>query len=267
MKTLIPILIGSLVVGCGKKQPVQRTTPKIESIKPEPNPVGPKALIEDPTMDEAIRGRILMDDIEGKSLEEQVKIINESELKGELTEDDLAKVTSMDLFGDGTDEMMKDVAKLKNLTSLDLQNAKITDAGMKQVAKLENLTSLNLGGTKITGSGLKELQGLEKLDVLYLHETSVTDAGLEKISKLNNLTKLWLQGNNQVTDLGMKEVAKLKNLNEIYLPPKITDVGLKELVVLKKLTVLDIIGTRVTKTGVDELQKALPKCKITHNAK
>ena len=42
----------------------------------------------------------------------------------------------------------------------------------------------------------------------------------------------------------------------------VTDVGLKELVALKNLTYLALRGTKVTDTGKDELQKALPKCKI-----
>jgi hypothetical protein len=36
---------------------------------------------------------------------------------------------------------------------------------------------------------------------------------------------------------------------------------------LQQLTSLDLVGTKVTKEGVCELQKALPKCKIIHNAK
>ena len=43
----------------------------------------------------------------------------------------------------------------------------------------------------------------------------------------------------------------------------VTDAGLKELAVLTKLTSLDLSQTKVTADGVKELQKALPKCKIT----
>jgi hypothetical protein len=34
---------------------------------------------------------------------------------------------------------------------------------------------------------------------------------------------------------------------------------------LQKLTNLDLLGTKVTKAGVAELQKALPKCRIDSN--
>ena len=36
---------------------------------------------------------------------------------------------------------------------------------------------------------------------------------------------------------------------------------------LQQLTSLDLVGTKVTKEGVSELQKALPKCKIESNPK
>jgi Leucine-rich repeat (LRR) protein len=36
---------------------------------------------------------------------------------------------------------------------------------------------------------------------------------------------------------------------------------------LKKLKVIDITRTKVSKQDVEKLQKALPNCKITHDAK
>ena len=41
-----------------------------------------------------------------------------------------------------------------------------------------------------------------------------------------------------------------------------TDAGLKELTGLKSLQSLYLTGTKVTVTGVVELRKALPACKI-----
>ena len=50
---------------------------------------------------------------------------------------------------------------------------------MKELARLKNLHSLNLSDTKVTDAGLKELAGLESLQALNLHETDVTGAGAE----------------------------------------------------------------------------------------
>ena len=42
------------------------------------------------------------------------------------------------------------------------------------------------------------------------------------------------------------------------------DLLLKELAKLRKLEMLYLFGTKVTKAGVDELKKALPKCYIQY---
>ena len=72
--------------------------------------------------------------------------------------------------------------------------------------------------------------------------THLTGAGLKELAKLNQLRHLWL-GRTKITDVGLKEVAKMKQLKE-----------------------LDLTNAKtVTKEGVAELQKALPKCNIKHN--
>jgi hypothetical protein len=44
----------------------------------------------------------------------------------------------------------------------------------------------------------------------------------------------------------------------------ITDAGLKELTKLKQLVLLGLVDTKVTKAGMAELRKALPKCRIIY---
>jgi hypothetical protein len=47
-------------------------------------------------------------------------------------------------------------------------------------------------------------------------------------------------------------------LNETH----VTDAGLANLKGLDRLELLEVAGTKVTAGGVDELEKALPNCKI-----
>ena len=63
-----------------------------------------------------------------------------------------------------------------------------------------------------------------------------------------------------------KELEKLTQLKTLYLRyNQLTDVkGLEKLTRLEKLY---LQNNKLTKAQIDELQKALPKCKITHNAK
>ena len=44
------------------------------------------------------------------------------------------------------------------------------------------------------------------------------------------------------------------------------DAGLKEVAKLQQLTFLQVEDTEITPTGVAKLWKALPKCRIGHNA-
>ena len=110
-------------------------------------------------------------------------------------------------------------------------------------ADLEKVVSLNLNFTKITDEGLKELPKLKQLTYLRLFSTQITDSSLKELAKRQQLTAIDL-GSTQITDTGLKELAKLK-----------------------QLTSLNLNNTKVTKAGVAELQKALLKCKISHNAK
>ena len=103
---------------------------------------------------------------------------------------------------------------------------------------LEKVTSLGLSQNKLTD--VKGLEKLTQLTKLYLNNNQLTDVkGLEELTQLKYLS-LW---NNQLSDLiGLEKLIALEELNIEYNPD-------------------------LTKALIDELQKALPKCKITHNAK
>lgn len=57
-----------------------------------------------------------------------------------------------------TDTGVKELARFKNLTSLNLWYTEVTDAGVRELASLKNLTKINLIGTKATNAGVKEIQ-------------------------------------------------------------------------------------------------------------
>ncbi|MFM8272360.1 MAG: restriction endonuclease subunit S [Gemmata sp.] len=125
----------------------------------------------------------------------------------------------------------------------------------------EDVIRLNLDGTQVTDAGLRELAAFKNLTNLYLGGSPVTDAGLKELAVFKNLTTLTLH-DTRVTDDGLKELAPLKNLATLTVPCRITDDGLKELAPLKSLTTLYLGCTCVTDAGVQELQRALPRCKI-----
>ena len=111
------------------------------------------------------------------------------ECESELTKADLEQVTSLYLDDEVDGEVwdiedinLEDLAKLPKLTELGL-DYQITDAGLKEVAKLQQLSNLQLAAAQITDAGLKELVTLTKLTVLELRYTKVTKAGVAELKE------------------------------------------------------------------------------------
>ena len=146
---------------------------------------------------------------------------------GELTKADLEKVTALYLSGNQLTELPKGLENLTQLTDLYLMRNK-----MANVKGLENLTQLT--GLWLSGNKLTDVKGLG------LAANQLTNVkGLENLTQLESLALF----NNQLTDV--KGLEKLAQLTELYLKD----------------------NPDLTKAQIDQLQKALPKCKITSNPK
>jgi Leucine-rich repeat (LRR) protein len=91
---------------------------------------------------------------------------------------------------------------------------------------------------QITDADLVHLEGLKQLQILGLNGTQVTDSGLVHLEGLTQLQSLGL-GDTQITDSGLVHLQSLAHLTYLY-----------------------IVKTQVTDVGVQELEKALPNCRI-----
>jgi hypothetical protein len=103
----------------------------------------------------------------------------------------------------------------KPVVTVNFASTQVTDEGMKDLKELRNLSSLVLRRTQVTDSGLKELKELKCLSMLDLCGTPVTDAALKQLMELKNLSSLSLAAT-WVTDTGLKE---LKGFNKVFLKP------------------------------------------------
>jgi len=119
------------------------------------------------------------------------------------------------------------------------QKSQITDAGLVHLGGLTQPEWLTLNATQVTDAGLVHLRGLTHLRFLSLDDTQVTDAGLTHLEELT-LRQLNLQ-RTQVTDAGLVHLRGMHSL--LY---------------------LGLSGTKVTDAGAGRLQKALPKCQMSH---
>lgn len=183
------------------------------------------------------------------------------------------EIGSLDLGDtDVSDEALKQVATLRNLTELDLRNTKVTDKGLKELADLTKLKELRLSESQLSDANLRVLRKIgllhclrqaegrkrpksdEEITALSLTRSPVTDAGLRELAGLSNLTRLHLC-DTQVTDAGLEGLKTLPRLQSLLLGRgQFTDAGLERLKGLAQLRRLSLLGAQFTDAGLEHLK-------------
>jgi len=189
----------------------------------------------------------------------------------------LKNLRALALYDSGasfTNEGLRDLAAVKELSVLYLWNTGLTDEGMKELATFKKLRMLSVNGPKITDAGLRALKHCTNLRTLYLDSNMLTDTNLRALRQAGLLYKLrQARGTRDtrptsvdevrvldlnyapVLDAGLKELAPFKNLGWLNLnDTRVTNAGLKELAGFKKLTALHLRNTLVTDAGLKELE-------------
>lgn len=183
-------------------------------------------------------------------------------------------LTRLDLSRkDLSDDDIKPLSKMKNLTYLTLYSNKISDISpiegltshtelnlnaneigdISALSKLINLTKLNLGVNNVKDiSALSNLINLTDLDIWANQINDISPvSGLTKLTTLN-MTQ------NKIKDISC--LAELKNLKYLHLGDnKISNIdALTDLTNLKALTGLDSID--ITADDIYKIRRALPNC-------
>jgi len=207
-----------------------------------------------------------------------------------LTGDEMARLAGLpqlkylQLWCDITDDDLRHVRSLRNLESLILTDAKISDAGMQHLARLPRLDTLMIGELEYLPAGLISDAGLaalreRKLQRLILEKARVTDRGLEQIADLSQLDVLrigyapdapaslaWLARCPKLdtlelrgvtmTDQGWASLAACPTLGTIrFFDSRIADAGLRELGALPALRVLALKNSPIEGQGLEALTR------------
>jgi hypothetical protein len=150
----------------------------------------------------------------------------------------------------------------QKLRVLDLNGTRATDAGLANFRDCPNLTDLALGIPGITDVGAGYFAGRTGIALLNLAGTDITDAGFAFFKDCTNITVLHLE-NTRLSDASLAYFQNCQGLTRAtFQGTQITDDGLAHLKNCKKLRQLSLQDTKVTATGVEELGKALPQCRI-----
>ena len=113
---------------------------------------------------------------------------------------------------------------------------------MKKWKVFERVHGVTLFAAEVPDTGMAQLNRLPNLDHLHLNLTKVTDADL--------------------VDLRRFTILECHSLTLSLNGTTVTDDGLAHLNGLSNLRVLFLDGTAVTEKGIEELQRALPRCVI-----
>ena len=118
----------------------------------------------------------------------------------------------------------------------------------------------------MTNDELASLGYLPDLEVVRLQDTNVSDAGLVHLKMLPNLCRLSLNGT-RVSDEGMRHLAGRQVLEMLSLNgTDVSDTSAQHIVKLNKLRALVVGDTRLTESGLRQLESALPGCVVRPNA-
>lgn len=140
-----------------------------------------------------------------------------------------------------TDRTIEAIPYFTGLEGLEMDECTgVTDESLKDIDKMPNLTVLTLGRTKTTGEKIAKLKHLRSLKMLDLRTIKHTPLVLQALKNSNNLTLLGLRMTG-LKDSDLASLSKMTKLERLDLSDNdITSKGLAQLQSLTKLTDLDL---------------------------
>ncbi len=173
-----------------------------------------------------------------------------------------------------SDAGLAEIARLTELTKLDMEFSTITDAGMPALSALKKLTGLTVRGTNVTTAGLAALKGLPLTSISMAsftdglpeiatlfpkvirlalpREVSPTADDWKKIASAMPRTQKLGINSRKFGDSSCEGLQVLEELEEIDLTyGALTDAGIVHLSGLKKLRWLSVTGARLTDASLE----------------
>jgi hypothetical protein len=181
--------------------------------------------------------------------------------------------------GNLTDDDLVWIAKLPNLTTLELYSERLTEAGIAHLAKAQSLSSLSLSGNRLTAAAIERLAGAPGLKSLKLRGDSLTVEMLQHLPRLAWLETLNLELSCDVDDGrtgaaacadviaaardAMRHLGAIPNLQHLSARGNLMVAEVLEpLKNMPSLVRLQIDGRFVSHASARLLQEAMPHCHV-----
>lgn len=178
---------------------------------------------------------------------------------------DFTELRSLEIDGRGVnDDSFAYFKKLVNLEVLDLVNSgDVTGRGCVHLKDLPKLRWIDFRGNTHDDESLAAIGKMKQIQAIaWGNVERVSDEGLAALTGATSLQNVNLHGS-QVSSEGLKHLKAFRNLKQLILSN--TQIGDAALVHLRPLTTLErlhIKGTRLSASGIADLKKSLPKCKV-----
>jgi WD40 repeat protein/Leucine-rich repeat (LRR) protein len=192
----------------------------------------------------------------------KLQVLHLPPANGELTGEGLihlkplAELRELQLPAGWGDGGLDHIAGLTKMEKLNAHYANITDAGLVHLKEMTAMRSLLLGrNAELRGEGLRHLLGMTELRDLSLFSCPVSDKALEYVGKFSHLEHLNLS-NTPVSDAGLTRLAGLSAVKTFSVRgcKSVRGPGLKALEHWKGVTRLDLEGTGVTDSGLEQIK-------------
>ncbi len=149
------------------------------------------------------------------------------------------------------------ICRCRLLTSLPLDQSRVTASGFKAVSHLPKLTTLYARNSSVTDDAIGQMESLPALTHLYLQDTAVTGISLEHLSQFPRIEKLDLR-DTQINDNDIRALLGFPSLVEVDLDrTAVTDSCIPDLAQIQTLCRVSFFKTSVSDAAVERLGKKL----------
>ncbi len=158
-------------------------------------------------------------------------------------------------------ETLPTVLRLKSLQQLRI-GREATDEVLKQVAEISSLETINLWKSQVTENGLRSLLALPKLKNLYIVQTELSAEARSCLGEFTRLEGLSLI-DTMVSDEDLSILKAMPHLQYLYLDgTQATKDGLKYIDELTELSTLSLKRSKIAPNDLKEFEERHPTCQV-----